>query len=89
MHSRVMCLLSVGQISLEDLFFYELSPVPLSMFTVKEEGRFLKNKAALKIKLKIEVSKRNATADLINVDGCAALHYIHWPKDTKARNFVD
>ena len=28
LYSHVMCLLIVGQILLEDLFFYELSPVP-------------------------------------------------------------
>ena len=43
----VMCLLSVGQISLEDLFFYELSPVPMTIFTVTGEGRFQKDKAIL------------------------------------------
>ena len=42
MHLRVMCLLSVSQISLEELLFYELSPVPLSMSTVTEEGGFPK-----------------------------------------------
>ena len=59
LYSQVMCLLSVGQISLEDLFFYELSAVLKSMFTVTGEGRFQKNKTALKNKLKIEVSKRS------------------------------
>ena len=44
MHLRVMCLLSVSQISLEELFFYELPPVPLSMSTVTEEGRLKKKK---------------------------------------------
>ena len=75
MHLRVMCLLSVSQISLEELFFYELPPVPLSMSTVTEEGRLKKkNTAALKNKIKIEVSKRNAAVDLTNVDGCVELY---------------
>ena len=79
--------MSVGQISLEDLFLYDLSPVPKSMFTVTGEGRFPKNKAALKNKLKIEVSKRNSTIDVIIVDGCAALYHIHWQRLAKMQRF--
>ena len=48
MHLRVMCLLSVSQISLEELFFYELSPVPLFMSTVTEEGRLKKESSVEK-----------------------------------------
>ena len=88
-YPRVVCLLSIGQVSLEDMFFYELSPVPMSMFTVTGEGRFPKKKAALKNKLKIEVSKINFTIDVIIVDGCAALYHIHWPKYAKVGDFVD
>ena len=47
LYSRVVCLLSVGQISLEDLFFYELSPVPKSMFTVTGEGGFPINESSV------------------------------------------
>ena len=59
------------------------------MFTVTGEGRFPKNKAALKNKLKIKVSKRNSIIDLIIGDGYAALYHIHWPKDAMVRYFVD
>ena len=59
LHSCVMCLLSVGQFSLEDSFFYELSTVPMLVFTITGEGRFPKNKALSKNKLKIEVPRRN------------------------------
>lgn len=41
-YSHIMCPLSVDQISLEDLFFYELLPVPKPMFTVTTERRFPK-----------------------------------------------
>ena len=44
---------------------------------VTGEGRFSKNKTALKNKLEIEVSERYAAVDLIVVDGCLALHHIH------------
>ena len=76
MHSRVMCLLGIGETSLKDLFFYVLSPVSMSMLTVAGEGRFPKTKAALKNKLKIEVSTRNAAVDINIVDGCATWYHI-------------
>ena len=57
LHSCVMCLLSVAQFSLEDSFFYELSLVHMLMFTITGEGRFPKNKALSKNKLKIEVPR--------------------------------
>ena len=68
LYSRVMCLLSVNQISLDDLFKYELSPIPLSMFKVTGEGRFPSNKSSLKNKLKVEVSKRNIKTDAVILD---------------------
>ena len=59
------------------------------MFPVTGEERFQKNKVALKNKLKIEVSKRNSTIDVIILDGCAALYPIHWSKDAKVRDSLD
>ena len=73
MYSRVMCLLSLDQISLDDLFSYELAPVPTSLFTDTGEGRYLKNKSTLKKKLKVEVSTRTDDADVIILDSCAVL----------------
>ena len=69
LQSRVMCFSSVGQISLEDLFFYEFSPFPKSIFTVTPEVRFPKSKAALKNKLNL--LKRTSIMEVIIVDGCA------------------
>ena len=53
----------------------------------KEDSQ--KNEAGIKNKLKIEVSKRNSTIDVIIADRCAALYHIHWPKDEKVQDFVD
>ena len=89
LYSRVMCLLSVNQISLDDLFKYELSPIPLSMFKATGEGRFPSNKSSLKKKFKVEVSKRNIKTDAVIIDGCAALYHVHWPKEAKVQDFVD
>ena len=38
-YSRVMCLLNPKQIDLKDLFQYELSPVPLSIFDGSGDSR--------------------------------------------------
>ena len=57
--ARVMCLLSAGQINLEDIFKYELAPVPTSLFDETGDGRYAKQKADLKNKLKFEETCRN------------------------------
>lgn len=44
----VMYLLSIDQISIENLFFYELSPVPVLLFSDSEEGYYQKNKSTLR-----------------------------------------
>lgn len=36
------------QISIENLFFYELSPVPVLLFSDSEEGYYQKNKSILR-----------------------------------------
>ena len=61
----VMCLLSIDQITLEDLFRYELAPVPTSLFTAIGEARYPKGKSTLKKKLKVDVSTRTHDADVI------------------------
>ena len=71
------------------IFFFELLLIPKSTITVTKEERFPNNKAVLKNKLKIEVSKRNATIHITVVDGCAALYHIHWQKDAKVQDFVN
>ena len=72
-----MCLLSEDQISLEDLFNYELAPVSTSLFTDTGEARYPKGKSALKKKLKVEVSTRTHDADVIILDDCAVLYHVH------------
>ena len=42
-YSRVMCLLSIGRITLENVLKYELSPIPLSLFENTGEMRASKS----------------------------------------------
>ena len=81
-----MCLFSVDQISLEDLFNYELAPVPTSLFTDTVEGRYPEGKSTLKKKLKAEVSTRTHAADVIILDGFAVVYHIHWLKDARVKD---
>ncbi|MEM7297990.1 MAG: hypothetical protein AAF391_06960, partial [Bacteroidota bacterium] len=80
--SRVLYLLGTGQLEFNNLFDYELSPVPTSLFQDTGEPRFPTAKADLKNKMKIEVSSRGISNDAVLIDGGGMLHSaIHWPKD--------
>ena len=84
-----MYLLSAGHIQMEDLFKYEVAPVPTALFKDTGEGRYPTSKAVLKNALKVEVSTRTIVPDAIMIDGCAMLHSaIHWPKGGKVNDFL-
>ena len=84
-----MYLLSAGHIQMEDLFKYELAPVPTTLFINTGEGRYPTSKAVLKNALKVEVSTRTIVTDAIIIDGCAMLHSaIPWPKGGKVNDFM-
>ena len=80
--ARVMCLLNAGQLKLEEVFSYELSPIPVSLFKENGEMRINGNKADLKNVLKVDVSARTQeNADAVIIDGCAMLYAVYWPTD--------
>ena len=82
--------MSMGQIELEDIFNYELSPIPTSLFKDTGEPRYPKNKANLKNKLKVKVSSRCTTPNALFIDGCTALYSaIHWPKGGKVSDLIE
>ena len=54
--SRVMSLISAGTMGIEEIFAYELSPIPTSMFDEHGMGRYPKAKSELKNALKVEVT---------------------------------
>ena len=87
--SKVMYLLSAGHIQMEDLFKYELAPVPTALFKDTGEGRYPTSKAVLKNALKVEVSIITIVPDAVIIDGCAMLHSaIHWLKRGKVNDFL-
>ena len=60
-YSRVMCLLSIGRIELEEVLKYELSPDPLSLFDSNGEMRH----STSKTDLKKQASNRNISTTSI------------------------
>ena len=80
-YSRVMCLLNAKQIDLKDLFKYELSPVPLTLFDENGDSRLAKQKANLKNTLKEKVSLRRCLSEnAVVLYSCALLWGVYWPK---------
>ena len=73
-YSRVIALLcSDRDVDVNDVFSYELAPVPTAMF-MKDGMRICKAKSKFKRSLQIEVSRRNAgDADATVIDGSALL----------------
>ena len=89
-HSRVMCLLSMGRIQLDDVLKYELSPIPLYLFESNGEMRPSKIKSYLKKALQVETSYRlQPKSNVIIIDGCAQLWSISWPTNGTVRNLAD
>ena len=90
--SCVICLLNAKQIDLKDIFKYELSPVPLSLFDENGNSRLAKQKPGLKNTLKEEVSLRTCLSENAMVlDGCAVLWSAHclMPKAGNVSNLVN
>ena len=77
-YCRVMCLLTIGRITPDDVPKHELSLISLSFFENAGEMRALKSKSDLKIALQVETSlclQPNPT--VVMIDGCAkTLDYI-------------
>ena len=58
-------------IDVEDIFFYELAPIPTSLFTDTGDMRITKTKSVLKRKLQVEQSGRTLQQiDVVIIDGC-------------------
>ena len=88
--SRVMYLLGNGQLELSSVFNYELSPVPLALFSESGDARYPTSKAVLMNSMKSEVSSRSILPSVTIVDGIAMLHaVIHWPKDGTVLDLVN
>ena len=88
-YARVMCLLSIGSINLEEVLKHELSPVPSSIFSETGDIRSASGKSALKNSLQVEVPTRDSSTDAIIIDGCALLWTIQWPSKGSVSDLAD
>ena len=88
-YSRVIALLSSDRdVDVNDVFSYELAPVPTAMF-MNDGMQICKAKSKLKRSLQIEVLRRNAgDADATVIDGSALLWTVHWPADGSVADFI-
>ena len=86
--SRVLYINSTYKIKINDLFSYEIVPIPTVLFEHNSEGRYPTSKADLKNVLKVEVLMRNIP-EATMIDGCAMMNSIlHWPKGGKVSDLL-
>ena len=79
--SRVLYLNSTDKIKINDLFSYEVAPIPTSLFKDAGDGRYSTSKVDLKNALKVAVSERNIIPKATLIDVCARMHSkLHWLK---------
>ena len=78
--TRTIGLMDTEDFNLRELFDYELSQIPTSLFTDDGNLRPATSKSKLKNSLGVERSSRTTpNPDVIVLDGCAILWTIHWP----------
>ena len=88
-YQKVMCLLHIGRIELEEVVKYELSPALLSSFSSNGEMRHSTSKADLKSRLQIETSQRlQSKGDVAIINGCGKLWSISRPKNSTLRDLA-
>lgn len=89
-YSRVMGIMNSRDISIENIFGYELAPIPTSLFEDDGSIRVAKTKSTLKKKLQVEQSVRTVEQhDVTILDGCAILWIIHWPQNGTVQGFIN
>ena len=89
-YSRVMGLVSTQPVDLQDLFNYELAPLPTSMFDDNGNMRISTSKSVLKNKLQVAQSTRALVKpNVIIIAGCAILWCLHWPSNATIQDYVD
>ena len=88
-YSRVIALqLTNEALTIENIFCYELSPIPTSMFEDKGAMKLAKSKSNFS-KLATKVSSRSiAKPSLLVIDGCAILWVVNWPTNGLVSDYV-
>ena len=75
--------------TVENIFKYELSPIPTTLFNDEGEMRVANSKSDLKPLLETKVSSRGlAKPDLTVIDGSAILLVVNWPSKALVSDYV-
>ena len=89
-YSRVMGFVSTRPIDLQDLFNYELAPLPTSMFDDNGNMRISTSKSVPKNKLQVAQSTRaSIKPNVIIIDGCVIIWCLNWPSNATIQDYVD
>ena len=64
-YTRIICLMSISSIKIEDVLKYKLSPVPMFLFDENGDVRSNQQKFELKNTLKTEVSNRHVITQAV------------------------
>ena len=85
-----MGLVSTRPIDLQDLFNYELAPLPTSMFDDNGNMRISTSKSVLKNKLQVTKSTRaSIKPNVIIIYGFAILWCLYWSSDAIIQDYED
>ena len=75
-----LCLMSEGDLQMDEVMRHELAPVPTAMFSDTGDMISAKQKSKLKSEMKIEIGKRNQKVEAVIVDGNARFWTCYWPE---------
>ena len=84
MYQRALSLACTRDIDLREIFSYELSTLPLSLFRENGEMR-LNNKSEIRTKVASLVYARKDVPTFKIIDGCALLWVVYWPQRSGIR----
>ena len=77
-YSRTIGLIPPRKYDQKDLFSYDLSSVPTTMFDDNGDMKITKSKSVLKQKLQVSHSTKTSQPQVVIIDGCAILWLIKW-----------
>lgn len=83
-----LCVLKQSDEELRDFFTYELSPIPMSLFT--EEGMRKGTKSSLYSAFQpVSFDEKHGTTKFVVVDGGHLLHKVVWPRNSSFGSIAD
>ena len=84
------CLHVIYLLSSEDLFDFEVSPLPTSLCNKMGEPSYTEAEYVLQTKLKVETLLRLVNFNVVAIDGLRMLHIaVHWPKGGTVADLTD